>query len=69
VLAPAGTPNEIIQMLNRQIREIVATNELATVLNSLGIDAADRSPAEFGQLIADSLLRFTEAADRAGLRA
>lgn len=47
VLAPAGTPNEIIAKLHDEIKKIVATPEMQQKFAELGTVADDRSPQQF----------------------
>jgi tripartite-type tricarboxylate transporter receptor subunit TctC len=51
VFAPAGTPAEIVQQLNRDITQIMAQPEIRERLASIGLDAATNSPAEFAAVI------------------
>jgi tripartite-type tricarboxylate transporter receptor subunit TctC len=51
VLAPAGTPKDIISLLNREIAKIIATPDMQTRLTELGYDPVASSPEEFGRRI------------------
>jgi len=51
VFAPAGTPPEIVEQLNRDITQIMAEAEIRDRLASIGIDAATDSPAELAAFI------------------
>ena len=44
--APAGTPDEIIQILNKALHEVLADPELKKRALDLGIDAKASRPAE-----------------------
>ena len=68
LLGPKGMPDAAIQLLNREVRKIMSTPEMKPVLESLGVNAGDVSAAEFGQLISTSVTRFTEVAERTGIR-
>jgi tripartite-type tricarboxylate transporter receptor subunit TctC len=46
--APAGTPNEVVTRLNREINRIVATPAVRDRIQSIGGVAAPMSPADFG---------------------
>lgn len=48
LLAPAGTPKEIINKLHAEIAKIVATPEIKQRLDELGTEAVNKTPAEFG---------------------
>ena len=50
-LVPAGTPNEIITLLNREIVEIIALPTTKEHLVTLGDDPVGSSPEEFANVI------------------
>ena len=58
VVAPAGTPPDIIAKLNRQINQALQTAELKSRLNTEGAIATPDTPAEFGKLIAREIARW-----------
>jgi tripartite-type tricarboxylate transporter receptor subunit TctC len=47
VLVPAGTPNDIVALLNREIGKIVALSEMKGRLVSLGFEPSASTPEEF----------------------
>jgi tripartite-type tricarboxylate transporter receptor subunit TctC len=47
VVAPAGTPNEIIERLNMALRALVATDEVKKRIHSEGGDPLTSTPAEY----------------------
>jgi tripartite-type tricarboxylate transporter receptor subunit TctC len=51
VVAPAGTPREIVLKLNAQINQALASSELKTRLQSEGAIAMPATPEAFGALI------------------
>jgi len=58
VVAPAGTPREIVQKLNAQINQALASNELRTRLQSEGAIAMPTTPEAFGALIVREIARW-----------
>ena len=58
VVAPAGTPNDIVLKLNAQINQSLGTSELKTRLISEGAIAAPTTPEGFGQHIAREIARW-----------
>ena len=48
LLAPKGTPAPIIDKLQRELREALATNEVKTYMANAGIEIVGSTPAEFG---------------------
>jgi tripartite-type tricarboxylate transporter receptor subunit TctC len=47
VVVPAGTPKEIIALLNREIGKVIALPEMAERLIALGFDPVGSTPEEF----------------------
>jgi tripartite-type tricarboxylate transporter receptor subunit TctC len=58
VVAPAGTPREIVNKLNMQINLSLASNELKTRLGNEGAIATPTTPEAFGQLIVREIARW-----------
>lgn len=55
VFAPAGTPSALVDRLNREINEISASPDLATILEPEGTVPAAMSPAAFAARVKDEL--------------
>ena len=51
VLAPAGTPKEIVELLQREIAAILAAPDVREKVLSLGFEPVGNTPAEFGVYI------------------
>jgi tripartite-type tricarboxylate transporter receptor subunit TctC len=62
VFAPAGTPAPLIERLNREINEISASPELATVLEPDGTVPTAISPASFAARVKEELARWKQIA-------
>jgi tripartite-type tricarboxylate transporter receptor subunit TctC len=58
VVAPAGTPRDIVAKLNTQINLALNSTELKTRLNSEGAIATPTTPDAFGQHIASEIARW-----------
>jgi tripartite-type tricarboxylate transporter receptor subunit TctC len=58
VLAPAGTPRDIIALLNREITKIIATPDMQARLTELGYDPVASSPEEFGRRIKTEIVTW-----------
>jgi tripartite-type tricarboxylate transporter receptor subunit TctC len=58
VVAPAGTPKEIVTKLNAQINQALASAELKTRLNNEGAIATPTTPEAFGQHIVREIARW-----------
>jgi len=58
VVAPAGTPADIVRKLNAQINQALGSPELKVRLQSEGAVAMPNSPEAFGTLIAREIVRW-----------
>lgn len=58
LVAPAGTPAEVVALLNRQVNAALASEEVRTRLAAEGAEATPASPQVFAQLIASELPRW-----------
>jgi tripartite-type tricarboxylate transporter receptor subunit TctC len=67
LFAPAGTPAEIISVLNKTIREIVATPEVKQRYAELGIEAKASTPEELKTRLAGDINKWAAVIERAGI--
>jgi tripartite-type tricarboxylate transporter receptor subunit TctC len=51
LLAPAGTPHEVVDLLNRAVADIIAPAEFRDRLHELGFDPVASTPGEFADWI------------------
>ena len=68
LMAPAGTPREVIDKLSRAVREAVKSNEVVAAWRPQGVDPLDGGPDELARLIASELKRWGDVAAAAGLK-
>ncbi len=68
LLAPAGTPKEIIDRIAHEV--IKATREPGVIerLNKVGVDPLGNTPAEFSELIKNDAPLWRDAVDAAGIK-
>ncbi|MDY3330494.1 MAG: tripartite tricarboxylate transporter substrate-binding protein, partial [Pelistega sp.] len=59
-MAPANTPADVREKLNKAIHKIAAKPEIKEKLDSLGIVFDNNTPDEFGQFISDEINRWAE---------
>jgi tripartite-type tricarboxylate transporter receptor subunit TctC len=69
LLAPAGTPREIISRLNSEITQILSSPEMRETLANQGLDAVTGTPEQFGALMKADLARWAQVVKTAGIRA
>ena len=51
IMAPAGTPQPVVEQLSAEIRKALATPEVKGKLASVGSEARGSTPAEFGAML------------------
>ena len=68
VLAPAGTPKEIIELLNREIAKAVAEPDVTAHLRKLGFVPVANRPDEFGARIKSEIEKWGKVVHDAHLR-
>jgi tripartite-type tricarboxylate transporter receptor subunit TctC len=68
VVAPAGTPPDVIAKLNAAFRDSLSPPETRTRLDNLGAEIRIGTPADFGKLIADELARWSAVAKAANIQ-
>ena len=67
--APAGTPAEIVDRLNREINAAMADPKIKARLTDLGGTVLAGSPADFGKLVADETEKWAKVVRSAKLKA
>jgi len=68
MLAPAGTPADIVDRLNTAINDSLRSPEMKTSMTKLGFEAKIGSPADFAALIASELPRWAEIVKSSGMK-
>ena len=68
VLAPAGTPQDIIAMLHSEIGAAMSRPEMARQMMDAGIEVRLSTPQEFSQQIRTDLAKWSEIVQRSGIR-
>jgi tripartite-type tricarboxylate transporter receptor subunit TctC len=66
LLAPPGTPKEIIQKLNASITRILSTPEAKKLMASAGVDVATSTAEDFGSLLRSELDRWGKVVRETG---
>jgi tripartite-type tricarboxylate transporter receptor subunit TctC len=68
VLAPAGTPADVIRKLQTEIVRALASANVRKVFDDAGSIVVGNSPAEFSKFIDDELRKYGELVKSAGIR-
>jgi tripartite-type tricarboxylate transporter receptor subunit TctC len=66
---PKNTPNEIIDLLDREINAGLADPKMKAPLTELGVTPLQGSPAVFKRLIADDTEKWAKVVKFAGIKA
>jgi tripartite-type tricarboxylate transporter receptor subunit TctC len=69
IVAPAGTPKEIIERWHTDIVRMVATPDVRERLETLGFAPVANAPAEFGERLTAEMLKWGKVVHDAGIRA
>jgi tripartite-type tricarboxylate transporter receptor subunit TctC len=69
VAAPANTPKEIVDRLNREINAVLATPEMKSRLLQLAADGGTGSAEDFGKFMESELTRYGEIVKLSGAKA
>ena len=68
LLAPAGTPREIVDKLARAANEALRSDSVLTPLRAQGFEPAGGSPGEFARYIDSEMQKWANVAVAAGLK-
>jgi tripartite-type tricarboxylate transporter receptor subunit TctC len=67
LLAPAGTPPDIVTRLNTEINAVLATSEMKSSLIKVGVEPKGGPPQDLAALIGDEVYAWKTAAKSAGI--
>jgi tripartite-type tricarboxylate transporter receptor subunit TctC len=68
LVAPVGTPPEVVATLNAALRQVLAGAEARATLTRLGLDPAGNTPAEFARFIDAEIARWERVIQASGAR-
>lgn len=68
ILAPAGTPQPIIERLNRELVAIVAMPDFRTLMDKNGAEPISNTPAEFAAMVRAEVDRYTKVVKAIGIK-
>ena len=58
IFAPKNTPNDIVQAYNKEIKLILASEDIQKAFQPQGMDPANSTPEEFGRLVEKDAIRW-----------
>jgi tripartite-type tricarboxylate transporter receptor subunit TctC len=65
--APMGTPDPIVDRLNREIRKVLGASDVAERLRNQGVEPIADTPQEFAQLIKTDVQKWAQVVKFAGI--
>jgi len=68
ILAPAGTPPEVVAKLNQALNKTVRDAKVAAQLTEYGYDVVGTTPEAFGRHIDAELVRWKDAVQASGAK-
>ena len=68
LVAPAGTPADIVDKLNREIAKIIATPGFHERMAAIGVDVVGTTPAEYARMIREDYEKWGKVVQAAGIK-
>ena len=68
LVAPAGTPAPIVDMLHRASADILATEGFKARMAAIGVDVVGTTPAEYAKVIRDDYDKWGKVVQAAGIK-
>jgi tripartite-type tricarboxylate transporter receptor subunit TctC len=69
LLAPAGTPRDIVQRVNSEINKLLASDEIKARLDAMGTFVGGGTPEDFNRFIAAETAKWSKVIKAAGVTA
>jgi tripartite-type tricarboxylate transporter receptor subunit TctC len=67
VIAPAGTPPDVVKKLQTTISEIIAEPDVQKALSALGLELIGSTPEELGKTIEEQVAQWQKVMKTAGI--
>jgi tripartite-type tricarboxylate transporter receptor subunit TctC len=68
LVAPAGTPQAVVQKINAEVGAILRQSDVAQKMNAAGFDLVGGTPEDFGRLIRSEADRWRPVVERLGIK-
>jgi tripartite-type tricarboxylate transporter receptor subunit TctC len=68
LVAPAGTPPDVIATLNREIAAIIATPGFHQRMAAIGVEVVGTTPAQYAKIISDDYAKWGRVVAAAGIK-
>ena len=68
IMAPAGTPQPVLERLNKELAALIALPEMREALDKAGAEPLTGSPAELAAMIRDGVSKYAQIIKTAGIK-
>ena len=68
LIGPKGLPGEIVERLNREVNELIKSEEMRKSLAADGLEPAGGSPAQFAEILKVEAARWAKVVKQAGIK-
>jgi tripartite-type tricarboxylate transporter receptor subunit TctC len=68
MFAPAGTPREVIGILNGEVTRILKLPDVREKLSALSLEASGTTPEQFAKIVRDDIARYSPVVKAANMR-
>jgi tripartite-type tricarboxylate transporter receptor subunit TctC len=68
LVAPAGTPPDIVETLNREITKIIAEPGFHQRMAAIGVDVVGTTPAAYAKIISNDYAKWGKVVEAAGIK-
>ncbi len=68
MFVPAGTPRDVVNRLNQELRKTLTNPELVKRLDSVGVETRTSTPEELGRFVKSESVRFGKVIKSAGIK-
>jgi tripartite-type tricarboxylate transporter receptor subunit TctC len=68
VLAPAGTPKDVVAKLNAEMNKALAAPDVRSRMATAGVDPAGGTPQQFADFMQSEMVKWAKVANDAGLK-
>ena len=68
MVGPKGLPKDVLERLNREINDIIKSDDMKKHMETEGLEPAGGSPARFGEILKSEAARWAKVVQQAGIK-
>ena len=68
LVGPRGLPKEVVERVNREINDLITSEDMKKHLAADGLEPAGGSPARFGEILKNEAARWAKVVQQAGIK-